>query len=167
MSQEKNANTSHVENADEDVPAKIDFIINEAKEATKDEHHMSLLRAIKLYPKAAGWSILLSTALVMEGFDNNLIGSFYALPTFAKKYGSLTSKGTYQVSASWQAGLSNAVGVGEILGLFASGVLSERYGYRKIIMGAHSLLICFIFITFFAPTIKVLLVGELLCGLCW
>jgi SP family general alpha glucoside:H+ symporter-like MFS transporter len=167
MSQEKNANSSHVENADEEIPPMTDFVINEAKEATKDEHDMSLLRALKLYPKAAGWSILLSTALVMEGFDNNIIGSFYAFPTFVQKYGSLTSNGTYQVSASWQAGLSNGVGVGEILGLFGSGVLSERYGYRKTLMGAHSLLICFIFITFFAPNIKVLLVGEMLCGLCW
>ena len=58
-----------------------------AKEATDHEHSMTLMEAIKLYPKAVGWSILLSTAIVMEGYDVVLLSSFYALPQFNKKYG--------------------------------------------------------------------------------
>jgi SP family general alpha glucoside:H+ symporter-like MFS transporter len=60
------SDNAHVEDV---PPEKVDFVIEEAKEATKDEHEMSLLRAVKLYPKAVGWSLLLSTALVMEGYD--------------------------------------------------------------------------------------------------
>ncbi|KAM6507047.1 hypothetical protein FALCPG4_018437 [Fusarium falciforme] len=39
-------------------------------------------RDLKLYPKAVGWSILLSTVIIMEGFDTVLIGILYANPPF-------------------------------------------------------------------------------------
>lgn len=39
----------------------------EAQHAANDEKSMSLFQAIKLYPKAVGWSVVLSSALIMEG----------------------------------------------------------------------------------------------------
>jgi len=63
--------------------------------------------------------------------DGVLMGSFYAYPAFQAKYGQLLPDGTVGLSAPWQAGLSNGVNVGEILGLFVNGIVSERYGYRK------------------------------------
>ena len=62
----------------------------EAKEAVQVEKAMTFAQAIKLYPKAVGWSILLSTAIVMEGYDTALLGNFYAFPPFTKRYGVLT-----------------------------------------------------------------------------
>lgn len=59
----------------------------EAREATDKEHRMGFLRAIKLYPKAAGWSILLSTSIVMEGYDTLLLGNLYAFPAFTSNFG--------------------------------------------------------------------------------
>lgn len=73
---------------------------NDAKIGTEKEHSMGLMQAIKLYPKAVGWSILLSTAIVMEGYDVVLLSSFYALPQFNEKYGVLTEDGTYTIPAS-------------------------------------------------------------------
>ena len=76
-------------------------MINEAKEATDMEKAMSFTQAIKLYPKAVGWSILLSTAIVMKGYDTALLGNFYAFPPFTKRYGVLTPNSdppSYQVS---------------------------------------------------------------------
>jgi SP family general alpha glucoside:H+ symporter-like MFS transporter len=142
--------------------------INEAKEGAELEKQMSLGRALKLYPKAALWSIVLSTALVMEGYDTLLLANFYALPTFSKKYGELNPKtGKYNISAPWRSGLSDGAAVGEIIGLFLTGLISERIGYRKTILGALVMITGFIFITFFAVDIKMLLVGEILCGLPW
>jgi hypothetical protein len=69
---------------------KVDDSNFEAKEATQVEKSMTLGRAIKLYPKAIGWSILLSTAIVMEGYDLSLLGNFYAFPPFTERYGVLT-----------------------------------------------------------------------------
>ncbi|GAB7355748.1 hypothetical protein MBLNU459_g6437t1 [Dothideomycetes sp. NU459] len=140
---------------------------DEAARATEAEHSMSLLQALKTYPKAVGWSILLSTAIVMEGFDLVLINSLFALPAFQKKFGSMTKDGSYQVSAAWQTGLSNGALVGEILGLFAAGIIAERFGFKKTMIGALAMVTCFIFIVFFAQNITMLLVGEILCGLPW
>ena len=141
---------------------------NDAKIGAESEKRLSLAQAIKLYPKAAAWSIILSTAIVMEGYDTLLLANFFALPQFNKKYGTLDHKtGTYQISAAWRSGLTNGAAVGEILGLFATGIIQDRFGYRKTIMGALVIVTCCIFITFFAVNLPMLLAGEILCGLPW
>jgi len=40
-----------------------------ARLASEKEKNMSLWQGIKLYPKAVGWSVLISTLIVMEGYD--------------------------------------------------------------------------------------------------
>lgn len=94
-------------------------------------------------------------------------GNFYGFPAFTRKYGVPIGNGKYSITAAWQSGLSNGANVGEIIGLMFTGYLAERFGYRKTICGALICVTCFIFITFFAPNIEVLLVGEILCGLPW
>lgn len=65
------------------------------------------------------------------------------------------------------AALANAAPVGCFIGTALNGYLVTRYGQKRILLGAVALLSAFIFLTFFAPTIAVLLVGELLCGIPW
>ena len=52
-------------------------ILDDAQKATQSEQKMSVWEATKTYPKACGWSVLASTALVMEGYDLVVIGSFF------------------------------------------------------------------------------------------
>lgn len=78
----------------------------EAQHAADDEKSMSLFQAIKLYPKAVGWSVVLSSALIMEGYDLALLGSLYGSPEFNRKYGVFNpDTGKYGVRASWQSAL--------------------------------------------------------------
>ena len=141
---------------------------HDARVGADAEKQMSFRQAFKLYPKAAAWSVLLSTAIVMEGYDTLLLSNFFGLPQFNRKYGTYdTATGDYQISAAWKSGLTNGASVGEILGLFATGIIQDRIGYRKTMMGALFLVICFIFITFFAVNLPMLLVGEILCGIPW
>ena len=51
-------------------------IIHGAKNASDKEHSMTLWQGIKLYPKAVGWSVLISTCIVMEGYDVCLLSNF-------------------------------------------------------------------------------------------
>ncbi|KFY96603.1 hypothetical protein V501_00178 [Pseudogymnoascus sp. VKM F-4519 (FW-2642)] len=139
----------------------------QAKIATEKELRMSLSEALRRYPKAIGWSILLSTAVVMEGYDLLLITSFLAFLPWTTKYGQRQPDGSYQLSAAWQAGLYNGAAVGEMLGLFVAGYLAERIGYRKIMLIALSIITAFIFIPFFAPNIITLQVGCILMGIPW
>ncbi|MAD82244.1 MAG: hypothetical protein CL912_04715 [Deltaproteobacteria bacterium] len=51
-------------------------VIHNARNATDKEHSMTLWQGLKLYPKAVGWSVLISTCIVMEGYDLCLLSSF-------------------------------------------------------------------------------------------
>lgn len=65
--------------ADHDEAARVkamDHVIHSAKIATEKEHKMTLLQGIRLYPKAIFWSMLISTCIVMEGYDICLINNF-------------------------------------------------------------------------------------------
>jgi SP family general alpha glucoside:H+ symporter-like MFS transporter len=144
-------------------------LLQEAKEATNAEKSMTLREAFRTYPKAVMFSVILSTAIIMEGYDVVLLANLYAFPTFAKRYGTATGDPTtpYQISAPWQAGLSNGANVGEILGLFINGIVSERYGYRKTMITSLVAVAGFIFIPFFAKNLIDLEIGEVLCGIPW
>jgi SP family general alpha glucoside:H+ symporter-like MFS transporter len=146
---------------------KFAVLSGEAKVATEAEQTMTVLEAIKTHPRAVAWSALLSSAIAMEGFDLILVAAFFAYPTFQKKYGVLTTKGTYQVPAPWQAGLSNAARVGEIIGLLINGWFADRYGHVKTMLASLVLLIGFIFIAFFSQNVQTLLAANILMGIPW
>ncbi|KAJ5169342.1 Major facilitator superfamily domain general substrate transporter [Penicillium coprophilum] len=171
MASEKLA-SDHVERHDSIEPVGNDLdgftdlkTTTEAHAAIEKEHNMTALQALKLYPKAVAWSLLLSCAIIMEGYDVVLIGSFFAYPAFNMKYGHLMSDGKYGLDASWQAGMTNGMSVGQIIGLFVNGIVSERYGYRKTLMACLASTVGFIFILFFAPNVQTLVAGELLMGI--
>lgn len=129
---------------------------------------MTLMQGVRLYPKAVAWSMLISTCIVMEGFQVCLLPNFYAFPQFRQKYGEyVPSDDSYQVPAPWQAGLSNGANVGSIIGLIINGWVSERIGYRKTVMGCLVLITAFISILFTAQNVQTLLAGEILMGLPW
>ncbi|KAF2183540.1 sugar transporter [Zopfia rhizophila CBS 207.26] len=139
-----------------------------AQQAAEKEHSLSFKEAIRTYPKAVLWSILVSTSIIMEGYDIVLVSSFYAQPSFTQRYGEHdAASDTYQIPAPWQAGLSNAVAVGTIVGAFANGYFTHRFGYRKVLLASLLSIVAFIFIPFFAPSLPVLLIGEFLCGVPW
>ncbi|KOS23103.1 Alpha-glucosides permease MPH3 [Escovopsis weberi] len=107
-------------------------LIEHAKSATAKEQNMTLRQGLKLYPKAIAWSVLISTCIVMEGYD-----------------------------------ISLGAAVGEIIGLFINGYISERFGYRKTVMACLLFLAAFTAIFFTAPNVQALLAAEILCGIPW
>lgn len=141
-------------------------IFHDAKAATLEEHETNFWQGLKQYPKAVAWTIVVCMAVVMDGFDENLIKSLYAESSFQKKFGHPAKKG-YQLSAPWQSGLSNASVVGIIMGLCLNGYVREKIGMRRTMLTACVMLIAFVFILVFATSAAMLLVGELLCGICW
>ncbi|KAF7594605.1 hypothetical protein BBP40_008872 [Aspergillus hancockii] len=149
------------ENPDQDVKVRQEQI----QRTVDKERQTTVSQAILLYRKADGWSILLSTAVIMEGYDLLLVTSFFAFQPWAKKYGELQPNGKYELSAAWQSSLYNGAAVGERF--FLNCVLSERFGYRKTMLGALTAIACLIFIPFFASSVAVLQVGSILMGIPW
>ncbi|KAI0131030.1 sugar transporter [Daldinia grandis] len=142
-------------------------LVNEADNANERERDMKLSHAFKVYPKAVGWSMLLSSCIIMEGFGTSIVGSYISFPPFRDRFGTLAPNGDYQIPASWQNGISGATNVGEIIGLQIAGVLSERWGYRWTIISALVAVTAFIFFPFFANSLTIFLVGELFQGMAW
>lgn len=153
--------------ADPAAPDSTRDLIADAKHATEKEQRMTLWQGIRLYPKAIGWSVLISTCICMEGYDVSLVNNFYAFDQFNRKYGEQLPDGTWQVPAAWQAGLSNGATVGEIIGLLINGWFSERFGYRYTVMTCLVLIIAFTAIFFTAQNVATLQVAEILCGIPW
>lgn len=147
-------------------------LTSDAKAAAQLEHKMGFREGLKLYPKAMFFSWGLSLAVIMEGYDTYLLGNFFGLQTFNRKYGHPTGTITdgveqYQISASWQSALGTGSAAAQIIGLFINGIVSERIGYRWTMIVSLLLIMCFIFITFFAVNIHMLLAGYVLSGLPW
>lgn len=139
-------------------------IIEDASNAEARERTMTLMEGIKTYPKAIGWSIVFSSAIIMEGYDLTILGSFFISPVFIERFGTLQPDGSRHITAEWQSGLGVAMQSGQILGLFATGILADKFGYKKVMVGSMFWLIGVVFILFFAKNIVMLLVGELLMG---
>lgn len=53
---------------------------------------------------------------------------------------------------------------GQILGLFATGILADKFGFKKVMIGSMVFVTGIIFILFFAHNILMLLIGEMLMG---
>ena len=78
---EEKGNLSNVANMSDGEVERLAELLDQARKGTESEHKMTLLQALKTYPKASAWSIALSFGVVMEG---------QCSPTFSAKPLSLT-----------------------------------------------------------------------------
>ncbi|KAK4915858.1 hypothetical protein LTR66_017060, partial [Elasticomyces elasticus] len=144
---------------------------SDAKAGAELEHRMTFREGLRLYPKAIFFSFGISLAVIMEGYDTYLLGNFFGLQTFNQKYGRpvgiVDGVESYQIPAQWQTALGASTAAAQIIGLFINGIVSERIGYRWTMIVSLILIACFIFITFFAINIEMLLAGYILSGLPW
>ncbi|CAO1633459.1 unnamed protein product [Parajaminaea phylloscopi] len=146
----------------------FDEVLDKAHQAAQDEQKdLSVIAAFRTHWKAALFSMGLSFALVMEGYDVVVINSFYGQSTFLERFGDVVVDGKKAISAPWQTGLSNSALVGEVAGLFLMGWLSDKIGYRWTYMGAMVVMAATIFAPVFAQTLPQLSVGEILMGVPW
>ena len=63
--------------------------------------------------------------------------------------------------------IGTASGIGAVLGTILNGHLVDKFGQKRVLVGALCTLSCLIFMTFFAPNIQVLAFGQFLCGFPW
>lgn len=111
------------------VAAEAKFLSNdEAREATENEHSMSLWQSVKLYPKAVAWSMFFSLGTIMTAFDPQLLGNLFAVPKFQQDFGYLY-QGQWTISAAWETGLTmgNPIGQGKLLSPFSSQIIDSNH----------------------------------------
>lgn len=132
--------------------------------ATENEHSITIGKAIKDYRAAILWSLFFCIGQMMTSFDPQVLGNLIAMPAFQRDFGYLYQD-SYIVSAPWQTALLMGGPIGQVAGSLFAAYPMDRYG-RKLTFG-----VCVIgtssciFIQFFARSLPVLLVGELIGGL--
>ncbi|KAF7872256.1 hypothetical protein EAF04_003180 [Stromatinia cepivora] len=136
----------------------------DAQTATEIEHSMTFHEGLRHYPAAIGWSAFFSLGIIMTAFDPQLLGSLYATPAFQKDFGYLY-RGSYIISAPWQTALGMGNPIGQVVGALLIGFPMEWYGRRWTYMVCVAGTAAFIFMQFFARSLPILLVGELIGGL--
>ncbi|KAJ7723507.1 maltose permease [Mycena maculata] len=143
-------------------------VIHDAAKADYAEHNMSIREAFRIHKKAVFWSILLSAALIMEGYDVVVIASFYEQPAFLKRFGVVNpATGLKVIPAPWQSGLGNGSSAGGIIGLLINGWASERFGPRRTYIISMLGMIISIFGPVFSQSLAALTASEIICGLFW
>lgn len=50
-------------------------LTNAAREGARRQEHLTIRECFRYYPKAIAWSLLVSTCVIMEGYDTILIGN--------------------------------------------------------------------------------------------
>ncbi|KXT11957.1 hypothetical protein AC579_1012 [Pseudocercospora musae] len=143
----------------------IERLPDAAADANSQEHDLTFWKALRLYPKGVFWSLIMSTVIIMEGYDTKLMGTLFAQPAFQKNYGHHVKADKWQISAPWQAGLNNGAAVGQLFGMLIAGHLTERYGFRKTMLAGQIAICGCIFIQFFAESLLVLEVAQILFGI--
>ncbi|KAI8311075.1 Maltose permease MAL31 [Colletotrichum sp. SAR11_59] len=140
----------------------------EAITAMQIERGMSVRDSLRFWPKAVMFSFIISLAIIMEGYDTNLMSNFYVFPAFANRYGDeINSEGEMIVSSRWQTIINNGVQVGSILGLILNGFITEWLGYKKTMIVSMVAMIGAVFIPFFSNGLPMFLAGALIQGIPW
>lgn len=103
----------------------------------------------------------------MESYCVFLMGSFVAMDQFKKEYGVTDSEGKPQIEASWQSALQVGGPLGAIIGVCIAGPITSRIGYRWATISGLMVLNAFIFIFYFANSLAVMFVAQLMEGIPW
>ncbi|KAK6435662.1 hypothetical protein LTR95_008146 [Oleoguttula sp. CCFEE 5521] len=145
--------------------------------AENAEHNMTVLQAVKQYPMASFWAFVISCLIIMESYDVFLMGNFVALPYFITRFG-VEIPGQTQIvngievpvkviATQWQGALQVSGQLGALIGVFVAGPLTSWIGYRWATIIGLMLLNVFIFSFYFANSIAVMFVAQLLEGVPW
>ncbi|KAF2098591.1 maltose permease [Rhizodiscina lignyota] len=166
VAEEPKVESSIAAKSEDDKNTEIVKLEDVANEATNVEHSLTVKEAFSIYSMAVVWSALFCVCIVMDGYDSNLITNLYGLPAFQRQYGS-EYQGQYTVKAAWQTAFAMCSPVGRVLGGFIQGPVSEIIGRKMTLIICLVLVAAFTFITFFARSNPVLMVGLMLCGVVW
>lgn len=141
-------------------------MFHDARQATATEHKLTLIGALRMYPQAVAWSVFVSMACVMEGYDTAFLGQLFAEKSFEKQFG-MPYHGGYQLTAAWQTALGIASSIGIIIGIFLNGYISEWIGMKKTMLCSYVAITGLISILVFGKSNAAILVGQILCGIPW
>lgn len=142
-------------------------LMNDAFQGENEEHEQSMWQAVKTHKMACFWAFVFCFTIVMESFQMFLSGNFVALPYFKEVYGVQLENGEMAIESKWQSALFAAGQCGAFVGVFIAGPITTKIGYRWTTIIGLILMNATIFVSFFANSLVLLTVGQLLEGVPW
>ncbi|KAF4978565.1 hypothetical protein FZEAL_5098 [Fusarium zealandicum] len=140
----------------------------DAIDAENTEHNMGVPEAARAYPMASLWAFIMSCTIIMESYCVFLMGNFIALPAFANEYGIYSpEKDKFIIEGKWQSALQVGGPLGAIIGVCLAGPLTSWIGYRWATISGLMALNGFIFVFYFANSLPIMLLSQLLEGVPW
>ncbi|CZR69376.1 related to transporter (major facilitator superfamily) [Phialocephala subalpina] len=131
---------------------------------TEFEHHLGVWQAIDVYRPAVFWCIIATLTVVLNGFDNALIGSLISVESFAQQFGRHYGDG-YVISAAWLGAFNYAAMLGGATGSLGAGILYDSLGPKRTLGLCVLGSIGAIFLQFLSSTPAVLFLGLLANGI--
>jgi len=159
---------AHLESQEDKVAQNAAQNLSDAIAFEQADIHMGIWQAVRTYKMAVFWSLMVSMTVVMESYDLCLIGNLLAMKSFRRHFGTWQGEEAgYQLEASWQTAITQGSVVGAFVGILICGQIVEPLGYRRTILLGLVMMTAAIFLTFFAESLPVLLVGQFCCGVPW
>lgn len=104
----------------------------------------------------------------MESYCVFLMGQFVAVDAFIDEYGVISKvDGKKIIEAKWQSALQAVGPLGALMGVMIAGPLTSRIGYRWATITGLMLLNAFIFVFYFAKSLPIMFLSQLLEGIPW
>ncbi|KAG0158000.1 hypothetical protein PDIDSM_5513 [Penicillium digitatum] len=141
-------------------------LIADALDGESRELEMTTWVAMKKHPWACLWAFTMCFTIVMESFDMFLNGNFVALPAFKTDMASTSRDTVKPFQPNGRAPYFKLVKCGAFVGVFLTGPITNRLGYRLTTIFAL-LLMNATFCSFFANSLTLLVVGQALEGVPW
>ncbi|KAK2671523.1 Major facilitator, sugar transporter-like [Fusarium oxysporum f. sp. vasinfectum] len=117
-------------------------------------------KILRSQSRFALWALLISTGVVMQGFDIVAGGQLAALPEFREKFGVLKSDGTYLIPAHYLSAWNSIAPATEIVATFIFAPLLERFGRKWGILAASIISVAGVLLQQLAPDWRMHLAGR-------
>ncbi|ORX36725.1 trehalose transport-related protein [Kockovaella imperatae] len=146
------------------------YLLAEGFQLIGAEKQAHFRQAFRQHWRAVLWSMGLSVALIMDGYDGAVSNAYFGLPSFLDYFGHdalVKGKIVKKIDVNWQTGLQLCGLPGGFLGLYICGWAQERYGSRKTYMGGMAFAFCCVPLFAFAQNLPMLLVAEAVSAIAW
>ncbi|OAA53645.1 General substrate transporter [Niveomyces insectorum RCEF 264] len=128
--------------------------------AVTQEERLPEVAAVKRYPTTVLRAMAMSFTIIIEGYDTVLISSL----TASNYYPGIDRT---ELAGSSEVGLGDAAKCGAVVGLLINGYITECWSHRRVTLAALVIMCGLVFVSFFAPSVEVLLAGQVLVGVPW
>lgn len=129
------------------------------------DHRLTKWQAVKAYPQACIYILILVWSLITVGYENQASGIVLSVPTFRRDFGyAVVSDGEtqYTLDPQWQSAITGGASAALVFGSFMGTTIVDYVGRKWIMTTCVVGTIAFVGVEFAATNIQVFFIGKFL-----